>query len=229
MTTVTGIDLPQERRRFVKQIERQGVRYTAAHDSMRALPREAFALPLLHEFACQIAPSPPIGNEQTISQPFIVALMATALELKADDRELEIGTGWGNALATEMGVRGETNVGPLCRREFRDDAYVIGQATDHGTVAAAAQWDAEMQVMQVHPARQESCGRLCHDSGVWRFLLPLRQPPQLQLREKLNAPWMQRAIGVVYRSQLEVQSQYFHASLPAQFDELIWFGESRAV
>ena len=44
----------------------------------------------------------------------------------------------GNAAYTQMGASGEINVGQLCRERFGDAAYLIGQGTDHGTVAAAS-------------------------------------------------------------------------------------------
>jgi len=40
---------------------------------------------------------------------------------------------------------------------------------------------------------------------------------------------LERAIGVIYRPETELQSHYFYASLPQQFDEYIWFDETRAV
>ena len=40
---------------------------------------------------------------------------------------------------------------------------------------------------------------------------------------------LERAIGVIYRPESELQSHYFYASLPRQFDEYIWFDETRAV
>ena len=52
----------------------------------------------------------------------------------------------GNAAATEMGARGEFNVGQLARETFGDAAYLVGFGTDHGTVAAASDWDGPMQV-----------------------------------------------------------------------------------
>ena len=51
----------------------------------------------------------------------------------------------------------------LPRRRFGDDAYLVGFGTDHGTVAAAHDWDGPMQVMAVRPAHPESYERLCHD------------------------------------------------------------------
>lgn len=135
----------------------------------------------------------------------------------------------GDAGATEMAVRGEHNVGQLCRGAFGDDVYIVGFGTDHGTVAAAHAWDEPMARMRVRPARADSYERLCHDSGVPAFLLPLLQPARDSLRDELADPRLERAIGVVYRPETELQSHYFQAVLPAQFDEYIWFDETEAV
>ena len=61
------------------------------------------------------------------------------------------------------------------------------------------------------------------------FLLPLREPLKNITREKLLQERLERAIGVIYRPETELQSHYFYASLPHQFDEYIWFDETRAV
>ena len=135
----------------------------------------------------------------------------------------------GNATATEMSTRGELNVGELCRSTFHDRAYVVGFGTDHGTVAAASNWDEPMQRMRVRPAHADSYERLFHDSGVPAFALPLRAPRRAEVRDELLPPRLERAIGVVYRPDTELASHYFYASLPHQFDELVWFDETRAV
>ena len=135
----------------------------------------------------------------------------------------------GNAAATEMGVRGELNVGQLARTTFGDAAYLVGFGTDHGTVAAATDWDGPMEVKHVRPAHAESYERLCHDAAVAAFLLPLRQPARADVREELTPPRLERAIGVVYRPETELASHYFQAVLPAQFDEYVWFDETHAV
>jgi protein-L-isoaspartate(D-aspartate) O-methyltransferase len=135
----------------------------------------------------------------------------------------------GDAAATEMGVRGELNVGHLCRQAFGDRAYLVGFGTDHGTVAAAHDWDGPMHVMSVRAAHPESYESLCHASGVPAFLLPLRQPARPEVRCELDHPRLERAIGVVYRPETELQSHYFHAALPRQFDEWIWIDETHAV
>jgi protein-L-isoaspartate(D-aspartate) O-methyltransferase len=135
----------------------------------------------------------------------------------------------GDAGATEMAVRGEHNVGQLCRSAFGDGMFNIGFGTDHGTVAAAHAWDQPMQRMSVRPARADSYERLCHDSGVPSFLLHLRDPVRGLLRDELADPRLERAIGVVYRPDTELMSHYFQAILPAQFDEYIWFDTTEAV
>lgn len=134
----------------------------------------------------------------------------------------------GDARATEMGAQGEHNVGQLVRERYGDAAYLIGFGTDHGSVAATSHWGSPMQVKEVRPALEGSYERLCHDSGVGAFFLPLRDAPE-ELREALVMPRLERAIGVIYRPESERQSHYFQAVLPEQFDEYVWFDESRAV
>lgn len=135
----------------------------------------------------------------------------------------------GNAAATEMGARGELNVGMLAREVYGDAAYLVGFGTDHGTVAAATDWDGPMEVKRVRPAHPESYERLCHESGVPAFALPLRHPRRDAVRDELTAPRLERAIGVIYRPETELASHYFQAVLPVQFDEYLWFDETRAV
>jgi protein-L-isoaspartate(D-aspartate) O-methyltransferase len=135
----------------------------------------------------------------------------------------------GNAAATEMSTRGEFNVGQLCREGFGKDAFLLGFGTDHGTVAAAQDWGAPMQVMAVRPAHAESYERLFHESGMPALLLPLGPTARPEVRDELGAPRLERAIGVIYRPETELQSHYFQAVLPVQFDEYVWFDETHAV
>ena len=135
----------------------------------------------------------------------------------------------GNAAATEMGARGEFNIGQLCRARFADSAYLLGFGTDHGTVAAASNWDGPMEIKKVRSSHEESYERLCHESRVEAFLLHLRDPAEQSVRAELMAARLERAIGVIYRPESELMSHYFQACLPRQFDELVWFDETRAV
>jgi protein-L-isoaspartate(D-aspartate) O-methyltransferase len=134
----------------------------------------------------------------------------------------------GNAAATEMSARGETNIGELCRNEFGDEAYAIGFGTDSGQVAAASHWDGLMEIKAVRPSHVASYERQCHESGRLRFMLPLRHGGA-ELKAALSKPRLERAIGVIYRPETELASHYFQAILPDQFDEYIWFDRTKAV
>lgn len=72
-------------------------------DAMSSVPREAFMPPSQRPYAYVNAPAS-IGYGQTISQPFIVALMTDLLDLKAEDVVLEIGTGSGYQAAVLSGL-----------------------------------------------------------------------------------------------------------------------------
>ena len=135
----------------------------------------------------------------------------------------------GNAAATEMGARGEFNIGQLCRERFGEGAFLIGFGTDRGTVAAAHDWGEPMQEMAIRPSHPESYERLFHDANTPALLLPLGRAARADVRDELRVPRLERAIGVVYRPETELQSHYFQAVLPLQFDEYIWFDQTRAV
>ena len=135
----------------------------------------------------------------------------------------------GDASATEMRERGETNLGELARRSWGQGAYLIGMGTHHGTVAAAAAWDAPMRVRTLLPSHPDSFERLCLDAGVGNFMLALRHAKGAALRAMLEVPRLQRAVGVVYRPETEFLSHYLEASVARQFDEWIWFTRTSAV
>jgi protein-L-isoaspartate(D-aspartate) O-methyltransferase len=89
----------RERERMVTvQIAGRGIRDQGVLAAMRCVPREAFVDPGLDALAYQDRPLP-IGDGQTISQPYIVALMIEAAALQAGDRVLEVGAGSGYAAA----------------------------------------------------------------------------------------------------------------------------------
>jgi erythromycin esterase-like protein len=138
----------------------------------------------------------------------------------------------GNAAATEMGVvRGELNIGQLCRERFGTEAALIGFGTDRGTVAAASDWDGPMEIKKVRPALAGSYEALCREAPTAHedFLLDLRAGRHDALRDPLLLPQLERAIGVIYRPESEFSSHYFEASLPIQFDLYVWLAETRAV
>lgn len=79
---------------IVNQIEARGIKDKRVLAAMRKVERHQFVADQLRRFAYIDSPLP-IGEGQTISQPYIVALMTELLELKGDERVLEIGTGSG--------------------------------------------------------------------------------------------------------------------------------------
>jgi protein-L-isoaspartate(D-aspartate) O-methyltransferase len=81
-----------------QQIGRRGIRNPQILAAMRQVPREQFVDPSVRNDAYEDTPLP-IPAGQTISQPYVVALMIKMLQLKPEDRVLEIGTGSGYAAA----------------------------------------------------------------------------------------------------------------------------------
>jgi protein-L-isoaspartate(D-aspartate) O-methyltransferase len=134
----------------------------------------------------------------------------------------------GDARATQMASRGEHNLGQLARQALQDEVYLIGFGTHQGTVAAASNWGGKLELKSIKPSHQESYERLFHDVGEPRFMLGLRDASD-KLKEALKEPRLERAIGVIYRPETELASHYFHAILPSQFDEYIWFDETQPV
>ncbi len=133
----------------------------------------------------------------------------------------------GDAAATSMGWGGQFNIGELCRTAFRDDATLIGFGTDRGIVAAADDWDEPMRLKTILPSRPDSYERVFRHTGVPRSLTDLRA--EGDVRDVLSQPRLERAIGVIYRPETELQSHYFEAVLPEQFDAYVWFEETSAV
>jgi len=96
---MAGVDKWQlERERLVEILRREGIRDERVLQSIGTVPRHLFVSPEVEDYAYENVPLA-IGKGQTISQPFIVALMAEALQPKPSDRVLEVGTGSGYAAA----------------------------------------------------------------------------------------------------------------------------------
>ena len=105
--TVPAQNFAAERERMVQQqIIMRGIADERVLAAMGKVPREEFVPIAVRNLTYQDQPLP-IGEEQTISQPFIVAFMSDKLEIKPGDRVLEIGTGSGYqaAILAEMGAK----------------------------------------------------------------------------------------------------------------------------
>lgn len=91
-------DLVTARHALADHLGRMGIHDEAVLDAFRAVPREAFVPRSVRSLAYDDAPLP-IGEGQTISQPYVVALMAQEARLRPGGRVLEVGTGSGYAAA----------------------------------------------------------------------------------------------------------------------------------
>ena len=131
----------------------------------------------------------------------------------------------GDARATQMGHRGELNLGQLVRERLGREAVLVGFTTWAGSVTAAADWDAQAERKRVRPALRGSYEALFHETGLGNFYLDLGGPAGTALAE----PRLERAIGVIYRPETERQSHYFEAHLARQFDAVFHYDRTRAV
>lgn len=132
----------------------------------------------------------------------------------------------GDARATEMGERGEVNIGQLVR-EQHTHTYSIGFSSYDGFVTAANNWDTPAERKAVVPGLTGSYEELFHQVRYKNFMLNLTGNEQLD--HFLKVPRLQRAIGVIYRPETERQSHYFLTHLPYQFDSVIHFDRTTAV
>jgi len=133
----------------------------------------------------------------------------------------------GDASATDMQLRGEFNIGQLMRRRHPMLSYHLGFTTYDGTVTAASNWHAAAQRKVLRSGCDGSYETIFHHTGVPRFFLDLR--PETPAIEALRGPFLERAVGVIYRPESERLSHYFHAYLPEQFDAVVHFDRTRAV
>lgn len=132
----------------------------------------------------------------------------------------------GDARATAMSARGELNIGQLARQRYASDAFLIGMSTFDGHVSAASNWGGPVERKRVRPARIDSHEALLHEASVPEYWFATRE---FAGDEKLSALRLERAIGVIYRPESELQSHYFAADLVRQFDVVLHFDRTRAL
>jgi len=100
-------DFSRQREEMIKfQIEARGIKDKKVLAAMKKVKRHLFVPPGLRNFAYYDQPLP-VGQGQTISQPYIVALMTELLLLKGDEKVLEIGTGSGYQAAILAEIAGQ--------------------------------------------------------------------------------------------------------------------------
>jgi erythromycin esterase-like protein len=133
----------------------------------------------------------------------------------------------GDARATDMGARGEVNIGQLARERYgTGDVVLVGFGSHRGTVAAGDAWGAPMEEMVVPPAPAATLEGVLHEAAPARalFVFPRDDRPDL-LTDTLD----HRAIGVVYHPELDSRSNYVPTVLGDRYDAFCWFDETSAV
>jgi protein-L-isoaspartate(D-aspartate) O-methyltransferase len=115
----------QARERMVdSQIASRGIKDNVVLDIMRKIPREKFVPPEYRSSAYEDRPLP-IGHGQTISQPYIVALMTESLELEHNMKVLEIGTGSGYQTAILASIADEVYSVEINRDIYKKTAKIL--------------------------------------------------------------------------------------------------------
>jgi erythromycin esterase-like protein len=133
----------------------------------------------------------------------------------------------GDARYTDMADDGMYNVGQLVRQQHMDAGVVlVGFSSYRGTVIAGDYWGAQMRKMPVPPGRPGSWEEALHDAVGVNSLLLLDDIPE---DSPLMEPRGHRAIGVVYRPQMEAYGNYVPTILPRRYDALIYLDETCAL
>ncbi len=132
----------------------------------------------------------------------------------------------GDARATDMAASGMVNVGQLVRERHLDEGVVlIGAGSYQGSVIAAPSWGDPAEEMVVPPARTGSHEHLLHEAGMEQhlFVFPERRTGWLDA-------WLgHRAIGVVYRPQMEAAGNYVPTALGHRYDAFWYFDRTHAL
>jgi len=128
----------ERRERMVEtQIEARGVKDKLVLDAIRKVPRHLFVSEGLRDIAYTDGPLP-IGEEQTISQPYIVALMTELLGLKGGEKVLEIGTGSGYQAAVLAEIAKEVyTIEIICSLAEKAEKRLKGMGYKNITVKCA--------------------------------------------------------------------------------------------
>jgi protein-L-isoaspartate(D-aspartate) O-methyltransferase len=172
-------DFTRERERMVeRQLRRRGIEDERVLEAMATVPREAFVPEEVRSHAYDDS-ALPIGHEQTISQPWVVAAICQALALRGAERVLEIGTGSGYSAAVLARLAGEVisleripELGEAARRNLRelgvDNAEVV--VADGSQGYPGAPYDA----IAVHAATPEAPHSLLAQLGdEGRLVVPI--------------------------------------------------------
>ena len=132
----------------------------------------------------------------------------------------------GDARATDMAAAGMVNVGQLVRERWGPrDVVVVGAGGHHGSVLAAREWGLPVEEMRVPDAIDGSLEDLLHRTAPPRCQFVFPDRPVSWLDERRG----HRAIGVVYRPELERRGQYVPTVLGERYDAFWYFDDTTAL
>lgn len=136
----------------------------------------------------------------------------------------------GDARATDMAEAGMVNVGQLMReRHGEEKAVLVGFGSYRGSVVAAVEWEAPMEIMPVPPARQGSWEEGVHRNSPEDRLFIFEELDRLPDKARFYQPWEHRAIGVVYHPNRERFGNYVPSVMPRRYDAFLYLDETEAL
>ena len=183
-------ELVRKRLRMVdEQLIARGINDRRVLDVLRTLPRHEFVEAMYQPFAYDDTPLP-IGESQTISQPYMVAFMTERLRLKPQDRVLEIGTGSGyqTAILAELvdyvySLERNSLLADIAGERLSEIGYTnidvhIGDGSQG--LADMSPYDAIIVTAAAPKVPNVLCSQLKHNGG--RMIIPIGDRAQQELR-----------------------------------------------
>lgn len=132
----------------------------------------------------------------------------------------------GDASYTNMRNSGEKNIGQLSRESLgSNNVFLIGFATNEGTVMAGSQWDEPMKEMRIPPAIRGSLESKLSKTGISSGFVIFNREDRMEKNLKVLG---HRAIGVVYNPKRD-RYQFVPTLVPMRYDALIFFEKTEAV
>ncbi|WP_168194572.1 erythromycin esterase family protein [Antarcticibacterium arcticum] len=160
----------------------------------------------------------------------MVETLETLMKYHGDDNRVVIwehNTHIGDARATNMKRDGLINVGQLLREKYqKDGVYLAGFGTWTGTVRAAKNWGAPMQIMNVPEAMAGSIEELLHSQCEGNILIVFKDNHNLE--EAFSNKMGHRAIGVVYHPSHE-RGNYVPTRLSQRYDAFLFLERTEAL
>ncbi|MGD9202397.1 MAG: protein-L-isoaspartate(D-aspartate) O-methyltransferase [Chitinispirillia bacterium] len=191
--------------KLIKKLMAKGIRDENVLNAFRKVPRHLFVDEALFEFAYDDK-ALPIGLGQTISQPYIVALMTQLLELKQNEKILEIGTGSGfqTAILAQFSMRVFTierhrELGIRARNKLRSMGYAnIVFKTGDGTLGWEnnSPYDKIMVTAGAPSVPRELTNQLA-DNGILLIPTGTRNIQKLEMYKKHNDRITKTSVGDV--------------------------------